>query len=70
MHMPKYPLAIRLTPGRPNPSLPLAFYLKLFQTDITARERLVAYVVMIISIALSVVGTVWAFLPKSLVGAG
>ncbi|KAF9871609.1 transmembrane amino acid transporter [Colletotrichum karsti] len=49
--------------------LPLAFYVKLFDKEITPRERLLCYVLMLISTALSVVGTVWAFLPKSLIGA-
>ncbi|KAF5501639.1 Vacuolar amino acid transporter 1 [Colletotrichum siamense] len=49
--------------------LPLAFYVKLFDKEISARERLLCYVLMAISTVLSVVGTVWAFLPKSLIGA-
>ncbi|EQB46040.1 transmembrane amino acid transporter [Colletotrichum gloeosporioides Cg-14] len=49
--------------------LPLAFYVKLFDKEISARERLLCYVLMTISTVLSVVGTVWAFLPKSLIGA-
>ena len=50
-------------------SLPLAFYLKLFKEEITPREKLVATTVMTISFILSVIGTVWSFLPKSLIGA-
>lgn len=50
-------------------SLPLAFYVKLFDKEISAGERLLCYVLMTISTVLSVVGTVWAFLPKSLIGA-
>ncbi|WYZ40355.1 hypothetical protein EsH8_IV_000696 [Colletotrichum jinshuiense] len=49
--------------------LPLAFYVKLFSKEITPQERLLCYVLMTISTILSVVGTVWAFLPKSLIGA-
>ncbi|KAL0931619.1 Vacuolar amino acid transporter 1 [Colletotrichum truncatum] len=49
--------------------LPLAFYVKLFDKEITARERLLCYTLMFISTVLSVTGTVWAFLPKSLFGA-
>jgi vesicular inhibitory amino acid transporter len=49
--------------------LPLAFYLKLFGHEISARERVFAFAVMTLSFVLSVVGTVWAFLPKSLIGA-
>lgn len=50
-------------------TLPLAFYLKLFAHEISAKERLFATSVMILSTILSVVGTIWAFLPKSLIGA-
>ncbi|TDZ28783.1 Vacuolar amino acid transporter 1 [Colletotrichum spinosum] len=49
--------------------LPLAFYVKLFSKEISARERLLCYILMTISTILSVVGTIWAFLPKSLIGA-
>ncbi|EFQ28649.1 transmembrane amino acid transporter [Colletotrichum graminicola M1.001] len=49
--------------------LPLAFYVKLFSKEISSQERLLCYVLMTISTILSVVGTVWAFLPKSLIGA-
>lgn len=50
-------------------SLPLAFYLKLFGHEISAGERIFAAAVMVISAVLAVVGTVWAFLPKRLIGA-
>ncbi|KXX79474.1 Vacuolar amino acid transporter 1 [Madurella mycetomatis] len=50
-------------------TLPLAFYLKLFGHEISAREKITAGFIMVISFVLSVVGTVWAFLPKSLIGA-
>jgi vesicular inhibitory amino acid transporter len=50
-------------------SLPLAFYLKLFGREIPPREKLAAWSIMTLSTILSVVGTVWAFLPKSLIGA-
>lgn len=50
--------------------LPLAFYLKLFGSEIAAKERCFAMVIMCISAIMSLVGTVWAFLPKSLIGAG
>jgi vesicular inhibitory amino acid transporter len=50
-------------------TLPIAFYLKLFQDQIEAKERFVATTIMVISTLLSITGTVWAFLPKSLIGA-
>ncbi|KAL2181722.1 amino acid transporter [Thermothelomyces heterothallicus CBS 202.75] len=49
--------------------LPIAFYLKLFGHEMPIREKIFAWAVMAISSLLSVVGTVWAFLPKSLIGA-
>jgi vesicular inhibitory amino acid transporter len=45
--------------------LPLAFYLKLFAHEIPAREKAFVWVVLLLSIILSSIGTVWAFLPKS-----
>ena len=50
-------------------SLPVAFYVKLFGHELTAREKLGCYAIMAASTSLSVVGTVWAFLPKSYIGA-
>ncbi|KAL2201340.1 amino acid transporter [Corynascus similis CBS 632.67] len=50
-------------------TLPIAFYLKLFGHEIPAREKAFAFFVIVISVLLSAVGTVWAFLPKSLIGA-
>ncbi|KAK7989506.1 Transmembrane amino acid transporter [Apiospora arundinis] len=50
-------------------TLPLAFYLKLFGHELSKRERALAWTTMIISFVLSIVGTVWAFLPKHLIGA-
>ncbi|KAI1426185.1 transmembrane amino acid transporter protein-domain-containing protein [Xylaria sp. FL1777] len=50
-------------------TLPLAFYLKLFSHDITARERILCWSVMSLSLLISITGTVWAFLPKHLIGA-
>ncbi|KAK4137328.1 putative amino acid transporter protein [Trichocladium antarcticum] len=49
-------------------TLPIAFYLKLFGAEIPAGEKTVATAIMTVSFILSVVGTVWAFLPKSLIG--
>jgi hypothetical protein len=50
-------------------SLPLAFYLKLFSKEISTREKVLDYFLITISSILSIVGTVWAFLPKTLIGA-
>ncbi|KAK8056582.1 Vacuolar amino acid transporter 1 [Apiospora rasikravindrae] len=50
-------------------TLPLAFYLKLFGHELSNKERALTWATMIISLVLSIVGTVWAFLPKHLIGA-
>ncbi|KAI1183731.1 transmembrane amino acid transporter [Nemania serpens] len=50
-------------------TLPLAFYLKLFNREILAAERILCWSVMLLSLTISVIGTVWAFLPKKLIGA-
>ncbi|KAI4870905.1 transmembrane amino acid transporter protein-domain-containing protein [Hypoxylon rubiginosum] len=50
-------------------TLPLAFYLKLFGHEIAARERIFMWIVMLVSCTISIVGTVWAFLPRELIGA-
>lgn len=49
--------------------LPIAFYLKLFGHEIPVGEKIFAWIVMAISSTLAVIGTIWAFLPKSLIGA-
>lgn len=50
-------------------TLPLAFYLKLFGNEISTRERIFMWLAMMTSFTLSAIGTAWAFLPKSLIGA-
>ncbi|KAF2970250.1 hypothetical protein GQX73_g3303 [Xylaria multiplex] len=50
-------------------TLPLAFYLKLFGHEITTRERILCWAVMLLAFVISFIGTVWAFLPKHLIGA-
>lgn len=52
-----------------NSRLPLAFYLKLFGHELSVREKSLAWVIMLTSLTLSIIGTVWAFLPKELIGA-
>lgn len=47
-------------------TLPLLFYLKLFGHEMTPSEKLLQYTVLTISITLSTIGTVWAFLPREL----
>ncbi|KAI0405330.1 transmembrane amino acid transporter [Xylaria palmicola] len=50
-------------------TLPLAFYLKLFAHEIGKGERILCWSVMLLSFVISLIGTVWAFLPKQLIGA-
>lgn len=49
--------------------LPLAFYLKIFGREIGWKERVMAWLLMGVSAVLALVGTVWVFLPKKLIGA-
>lgn len=49
--------------------LPVSFYLKLFGDDISLRERILDWGLIIICSAMAIVGTVWAILPKEKVGA-
>jgi len=46
--------------------LPLAFHLKIFGTEISLWERVVSWVLLVISSVMAVVGTVWAFMPQKL----
>ncbi|KAI0377797.1 transmembrane amino acid transporter protein-domain-containing protein [Hypomontagnella monticulosa] len=50
-------------------TLPLAFYLRLFWHEISVLNRIFTWTVMLISFTISIVGTVWAFLPRDLIGA-
>jgi vesicular inhibitory amino acid transporter len=49
--------------------LPLLFYLRIFGKEVSTRERILAYFLITISSILAVIGTVFAFLPKSMIGA-
>ena len=49
--------------------LPVLFYLKIFGKEIGTRERIFDYFLVTICSVLAVVGTLWAILPKRLVGA-
>lgn len=50
-------------------SLPVAFHLKLFGREISATERIFNWVLIVVCSLLSITGTVFAFLPKELIGA-
>lgn len=49
--------------------LPICFYLKLYSKDITKRERIISWILLVTFSVFGLVGTVWTFLPKHLVGA-
>jgi solute carrier family 32 (vesicular inhibitory amino acid transporter) len=49
--------------------LPVAFYLKIFGEDIRWRERVLDWMLIITCSVMAIVGTVWAILPKEMVGA-
>lgn len=48
--------------------LPLAFYLKMFSHEISRKERILDWVLIITCSVMAVVGTVWVFLPKEMLG--
>lgn len=49
--------------------LPISFHLKLFWDDVPARERVVSGVLLVVFSVLGILGTIWTFLPKHLIGA-
>lgn len=46
---------------------PLAFYLKIFGKEISQRERILDWILLVVSTILAAVGTVWAFLPRDMI---
>lgn len=48
--------------------LPILFYLKLYGKDVSVRERIVLLCLLALFSVLGLVGTVWTFLPKDLIG--
>ncbi|KAL4868487.1 hypothetical protein BDV12DRAFT_185858 [Aspergillus spectabilis] len=47
--------------------LPLAFYLKIFGKEISPKERLLDWCLLVASSVLAIIGTVWAFLPQDMI---
>lgn len=45
--------------------LPLAFYLKIFGKEISMKERVLDWFLIVACSIMAVIGTVWVFLPKS-----
>jgi len=48
--------------------LPISFYLKLYHKDITKRESAISWFLLVLFSILGLVGTIWTFLPRHLVG--
>lgn len=48
--------------------LPVSFYLKLFGRNISLRERILDWALIISCSVMAVVGTIWAVLPKEKIG--
>jgi len=49
--------------------LPILFYLKLYWKEVSVREHILSWFLLVLFSVLGLVGTVWTFLPKHLVGA-
>jgi vesicular inhibitory amino acid transporter len=49
--------------------LPLMFYLKIFGKKVSLQERLLDYFLIVVCSTLAIIVTIWAFLPKSMIGA-
>jgi vesicular inhibitory amino acid transporter len=49
--------------------LPLMFYLKIFGKEISMKEKVVDYLLIVVCSILAILGTIWAFLPKRMIGA-
>ena len=48
--------------------LPAVFHLKMFQGQITRRQRIFDWTLIVVSIILGIVGTVWEFLSRDWMG--
>lgn len=48
-------------------TFPLAFYLKIFGSEISCRERILDWFLLVTSAIMAAVGTVWAFLPREMI---
>ena len=47
---------------------PILFYLRLYGKDIGRTEKILDYVLVVVCSILAIIGTVWAFLPRSITG--
>src|SRR2546430_12499291 len=46
--------------------LPLCFYLKLFGEEVSRKERIIDYILIVVSSIMAIVGTIWAFIPREI----
>ena len=44
--------------------LPVAFYLKLFAKEISRKEKVLDWFLIVVCSIMGIIGTVWVFLPK------
>lgn len=49
--------------------LPLAFHLKLFGKEMGRKEKLLNWALIVVCSVMSIIGTVWVFLPRHMTGA-
>lgn len=49
--------------------LPVAFYLKIFGDEISLKERILDWALIVSCTCMAILGTVWAFLPREKIGA-
>lgn len=48
--------------------VPITFHLKMFRGQMSRRQLIIDWMVILISLVLGVVGTVWEFLPREWIG--
>lgn len=49
--------------------LPLAFYLRIFGKEISKKEKVFDWFMIVVSAVMGIIGTVWVCLPASITGA-
>ena len=49
--------------------LPISFHLKLFWRDISVKERIISGILLLLFSFLGLIGTIWTFLPRHMIGA-
>ncbi|KAF4998746.1 hypothetical protein FDECE_11729 [Fusarium decemcellulare] len=49
--------------------LPISFHLKLFWEEVSTRDKIVSAILLVVFAIMGLLGTIWTFLPKHLIGA-